>query len=144
MTVVEIIVTLASCVGLAELIKFLVAKRFSKKRDQVMTQKDEFSALRERIDYNEKEINRLNRSQISANRKISKMYSFLIDITKQTCSEENCALRKVVAINFDEFEDDDEKEPIVIEEPMIPRGPKGPRNMQKPIDSNDDEDYAEQ
>jgi hypothetical protein len=143
MTIVEIIVTLASCVGLAELIKFLVAKRFSKKRDQVMTQKDEFSALRERIDYNEKEINRLNRSQISANRKISKMYSFLIDITKQTCSEENCALRKVVAINFDEFEDDDEKEPIVVEEPTIPKIPRMPRGIPKPMDVEDDGDYAE-
>lgn len=143
MTVVEIIVTLASCVGLAELIKFLVAKRFSKKRDQVMTQKDEFSALRERIDYNEKEINRLNRSQISANRKISKMYSFLIDITKQTCSEENCALRKVIAINFDEFEDDDEKEPVVVEEPTVPKIPRIPRNIPKPMDIEDDGDYTE-
>lgn len=143
MTVVEIIVTLAGCVGLAELIRFLVAKLFSKKRDQVMTQKDEFSALRERIDYNEKEINRLNRSQISANRKISKMYSFLIDITKQTCSEENCALRKVVAINFDEFEDDDEKEPVVVEEPTVPKIPRMPRNIPKPMDIEDDGDYTE-
>lgn len=143
MTVVEIIVTLASCVGLAELIKFLVAKRFSKKRDQVMTQKDEFSALRERIDYNEKEINRLNRSQISANRKISKMYSFLIDITKQTCSEENCALRKVVAINFDEFEDNDEKEPIVVEEATVPKTPRMSRGIPKPMDIEDDGDYTE-
>lgn len=143
MTVVEIIVTLAGCVGLAELIRFLVAKLFSKKRDQVMTQKDEFSALRERIDYNEKEINRLNRSQISANRKISKMYSFLIDITKQTCSEENCALRKVVAINFDEFEDDDEKEPVVVEEPTVPKIPRMPRSIPKPMDIEDDGDYTE-
>lgn len=110
MGTIEIIGALAGAVGLAEIVKLLIEKRFSKKRDNTKNQRDEFAILRERIDFNEKEINRVNRSQIAANRKMSRMYSFLVDFTKQTCSEENCALRKVVSIDFDAFEDDDDDE----------------------------------
>lgn len=103
---IEIIATILGTLGIAEIIKLIVEKKFSKKQDKIANDKDEFSALRERIDYNEQEINRLNKSQIKANRKIQKLYAFLIDVSKETCSVEDCPLRKIITIDFDELEDD--------------------------------------
>lgn len=102
---VEIIIAIAGTLGISEILHLIVAKIFSKKQDQIITQKDEFEAIRERLTYNEKETNRLNRAQIMANRKISRLCAYLVDITTKTCAKKNCALREMIDIDFDNFDD---------------------------------------
>jgi len=104
---IEIIIAIAGTLGISEILHLIVSKLFSKKQDTIMTQKDEFEAIRERLTYNEKETNRLNRAQIMANRKISRLYSYLVDVTTKTCAKTNCALREIIAIDFDNFDEDD-------------------------------------
>lgn len=113
MTGIEIGVTVAGTIGLADIIRIIIEKIFSKKKEKVENQKDEFSVLRERLDYNEKELNRLNKNQICDRRKISKLYAFLVRITPDTCTKKDCKYRELISIDFDEFEnknEDDEKD----------------------------------
>lgn len=107
MTTLEIIVSILGALGVAEVIRLVVTKYFSKKQDKIVEQKDEFAVLRERLDYNEKELNRINQAQIKANRKISKMYSFLANVSKDTCAKENCPYRELIKIDYDAFDDTD-------------------------------------
>lgn len=114
----EILATVLGALGIADIVRIIVVKVFSKKKDQVATAKDEFEAIRERLSYNEKETNRLNKAQIAANRKISRLYSYLVGVTTKTCTKKNCALREILAIDFDDFDDDDD-EPVN-EKPALP------------------------
>ena len=109
MTGTEITFGILGTIGIADLIRLVIEKFFSRKKDHIHNQKDEFSALRERLDYNEKELNRLNKNQIAANRKISKMYSFMVRVTPNTCTKKDCNYRELISIDFDEFEDNGEE-----------------------------------
>lgn len=104
----EIIAAFGSALGISEILHLTVSKFFSKKQDAITTQKDEFEAIRERLTYNEKETNRLNKAQIAANRKISKLYAYLVDVTTKTCAKKNCALRQMITIDFDDLDDSDD------------------------------------
>lgn len=107
MTTMEIIVAIGSAIGLAEIIRLIITKHFSKKQDKITEQKDEFSALRERLDYNEKELNRINENQIKSNRKISRLYNYITSLSKDTCAKKNCAYRQLVTIDFDDIDESD-------------------------------------
>lgn len=111
---VEIIMAIAGTLGISEILHLIVAKIFSKKQDHITTQKDEFAAIRERLDYNERETNRLNREQIMANRKISRLCNYLVDVITKTCAKKNCALREIINIDFDDLNDldDDKIDPV--------------------------------
>lgn len=113
----EVIGTVLGAIGIADILRIIVVKIFAKKKDQITASKDEFEALRERLSYTEKEMNRLNKAQIAANRKISRLYSYLVNVTTKTCTKKNCALREIMAIDFNDFDDDDES---TSEKPVIP------------------------
>lgn len=104
MSTMEIVIAIASAIGAAEVLRIIITKYFSKKQDKITEQKDEFSALRERLDYNEKELNRINENQIKSNRKITKLYNFITGLSKDTCSKKNCAYRQLISIDFDDLD----------------------------------------
>lgn len=105
----ELILAIIGGLGVGELLHFIVSKIFSKKQDTITTQKDEFAAIRERLTYNEKETNRLNKAQVIANRKISRLYTCLAEVTTKTCAKTDCPIREILAINFDDLDYDAEE-----------------------------------
>ena len=111
MTGMEIFLGIAGTLGLADLARITIEKFFSKK-------KDEFSILKERLDYTERELSRVVKEQATDRRKISKMYAFLVRITPETCTKRDCKYRELINMNFAEFEDieDDKKENIEIDD----------------------------
>lgn len=107
MTTGEIIIAIAGAIGLAEILKAVVDKLLSKRRDKTKNDNDEFSVLKKRIGFAEMEVNRLNRQQIENSRRISRMYTFMADMTKQTCAKKDCKMRDLIAIDFDSIENGD-------------------------------------
>lgn len=110
MTTLEIIVAILGSVGLADIIKTLVDKHFSKKQDTINNNRDEFAVLKDRVEFAEKEIAKYSRQQMANNRRISRLYTFLCDLTLLTCSKEKCPMRDIIAIDFDAIEGDIEDE----------------------------------
>ena len=108
MTGLEIGASIAGTIGFADLLRIIIEKLLSKKKEKVENQKDEFSVLRERLDYNERELNRLNKNQITDRRKISKLYAFLVRVTPDTCTKKDCKYRELICIDWNEFENDTE------------------------------------
>lgn len=103
MTGMEIFLGVAGTLGLADLARITIEKFFSKK-------KDEFAILKERLDYNERELSRVTKEQAIDRRKISKMYAFLVRITPETCTKKDCKYRELICIDFGEFEELDKEE----------------------------------
>lgn len=106
MTGGEIFLAMAGAVGLAEIVKTLVERLVRKKHYGIADKKDEFSALRERLDYNEKEINGLMKQQAINNRRIARMYNFIAEMVMQTCAKTGCKMRKIIEVNFDSFDEE--------------------------------------
>lgn len=105
MTTIEIIATVLGCIGLGDIIKTVIEKHFSKKADNISNNRDEFAVLRDRVIFAEREVSRLDRQQIANNKRISRLYTFLADLTLMTCSREKCAMRDIIAIDFNSIED---------------------------------------
>lgn len=113
----EFILGIAGALCVGEVIKLIIMKIFSKKKDSIAEKKDEFAALREMIEYNQQEINRLTRKEGANNRRIVMMYNFIAEMVMQTCSKANCKMRKLIDFDTSIFEDDNwEKEGKLFEE----------------------------
>lgn len=104
MTRWEIFAIVATALGVAEVIRLVVEKLLNKKSNGIANTKDEFAVMKERQEFADKEITRLNRQQIENSRRISRLYTFLADLTRQTCSKKDCKMRDLIAIDFDSIE----------------------------------------
>lgn len=99
MTTWEIIGTVIGSLCLGEVLKIIVLRMFSKNRD-------DFATLRERLEFQEREINGLTRQQAINNRKITRMYNCIAEMLMQTCSKQGCKMRKIIDIDTSVFDDE--------------------------------------
>lgn len=97
----------AAAVGLAEIIRMVLSKIFSKKSDEINENKDEFATLRERMLFNEQQTNRLNKALTKTNLKVLKTYAIVTELTKKSCGKD-CPMREIVNIDLGYLDDDTE------------------------------------
>lgn len=110
MTGLEGFGVVAGMVGLAEVVKIVLEKLLSKKKEHISNSKDEFELLKQRLELAEREIDKGQRESFANTRRISKLYTFLADLTLMTCSKQKCPMRDIIAIDFAAIEHDIEKE----------------------------------
>lgn len=110
MTGLEGFGVVAGMVGFAEVVKMVLEKLLSKKKEHISNSKDEFELLKQRLKLAENEIDRGQRESFANTRRISKLYTFLADLTLMTCSKQKCPMRDIIAIDFAAIENDIEKE----------------------------------
>jgi hypothetical protein len=110
MTGLEGFGVVAGMVGFAEVVKMVLEKLLSKKKEHISNSKDEFELMKQRLELAENEIDRGQRESFANTRRISKLYTFLADLTLMTCSKQTCPMRDIIAIDFAAIENDIEKE----------------------------------
>lgn len=104
LTTVELIVTIASAIGVAELLRILLEKLLSKKKDALSNNKDEFSNLKERIEFNESQTNKLFKQQAVFRFQILRMYDVIADLVEWSCIVD-CPKRKSRDVDLEKLKD---------------------------------------
>lgn len=104
LTTIELIVTIASAIGVAELLRILLEKLLSKKKDSLSNNKDEFSNLKERIEFNESQTNKLFKQQAIFRFQILKMYDVIADLVEWSCIVD-CPKRKTRDVDLEKLKD---------------------------------------
>ena len=110
MTGLEGFGVVAGMVGLAEVVKIVLEKLLSRKKETISNAHDEFQLLKDRLALAEKEIDKSQRESFANTRRISRLYTFLADLTLMTCSKQKCPMRDIISIDFAAIENDIEKE----------------------------------
>ncbi len=100
MTGIEICVAIAGAIGLADIIRIIIEKFFSKKSD-------DFARLKERLEFTEKETTRLNKVITRTNMKVLRLYTMVTELVKKSCGK-NCPMREIVDIDLESLNDIDE------------------------------------